>query len=143
MAKDTNKDEVQEEKVTEKAEDIEEYMEEEYEESGYKEHSFSLLDNPLEIFTVLFMIVYLVYVIWQFTNAVELGNITLQAGFEFWLGAITKLIPAIVLLVACEIYEKMQMLEYNVKINSYYMAQYQMTLVSKLDGDGTGSENEE
>lgn len=142
MAKETKTEEIQDQESKEtEAEDIKEYMEEDYEESGYKEHTFSLLDNPLEIFTVLFMIVYLVYVIWQFVNAIELGIMTLQAGFVFWLGAIAKLIPAIVLLVACEIYEKMQMLEYNVKINSYYMAQYQMNLVSKLDG--TGKENQE
>lgn len=133
MAKETKTESIQEQEVKETdAEEIKEYMEEDYEESGYKEHAFSLLDNPLEIFTVLFMIVYLVYVIWQFTNILETG-ITVSGGFEYWLSAIARLIPAIILLVACEIYEKMQMLEYNIKLNSYYMAQYQMNLVSKMD----------
>ncbi len=135
MAKKENTEEMQEQesKEPENAEDIKEYMEEDYEESGYKEHGFSLLDNPLEIVTVLFMIVYLVYVIWQFTNLLG-GRMTVSDGFDYWLNAIVRLIPAIVLLVACEIYEKMQMLEYNIKLNSYYMAQYQVNLVSKLDG---------
>lgn len=133
MAKETKTEEIQEQESKETdTEEIKEYMEEDYEESGYKEHTFSLLDNPLEIFTVLFMIVYLVYVIWQFTNILETG-MTVSGGFEYWLSAIARLIPAIILLVACEIYEKMQMLEYNIKLNSYYMAQYQMNLVSKLD----------
>ena len=133
MAKETKTEEIQEQEGKETdAEEIKEYMEEDYEESGYKEHTFSLLDNPLEMFTVLFMIVYLVYVIWQFTNILETG-ITFSGGFEYWLSAVARLIPAIILLVACEIYEKMQMLEYNIKLNSYYMSQYQMNLVSKMD----------
>lgn len=133
MAKETKTEEIQEQETKEvDAEEIKEYIEDDYEESGYKEHTFSLLDNPLEIFAVLFIVAYLFFVIGQFINLLETG-ITIAAGFEYWLGAIAKLIPAIVLLVACEIYEKIQMLEYNVKINSYYMAQYQMNLVSKIN----------
>lgn len=122
-----------EEKVIQNEEEVKEYMEEDYEESGYKNHEFSLFDNPIEIVTVMFMVVYLVYTIWQFVNNISLSSFDMEAGLDFWISAIGKLIPAVILLVACEIYEKVQMLEYNIKLNSYYMAQYQMMLVSKLE----------
>lgn len=131
----------QKNKAVNSEEDIKEYMEQEYEDSGYKDHSFSLLDNPLEIATVLFITVYLVYIIWKFTNLVSSG-ITVADGFDYWLTALARFIPAVVLLVATEIYEKMQMLEYNIKLNSYYMAQYQMNLVSMLDGNPEAYEEE-
>lgn len=114
------------------AEDIKEYMEEDYQESGYKEHSFSLFDNPIEIVTVIYVILYLVYAIWKFTDIC--GNrFAFDEGIEYWLGVVGKLIPAVILLVAAEIYEKIQMMEYNIKLNSYYMAEYQMDLIHRLE----------
>lgn len=140
MANETKNEEIQEEKVTEAAEDIEEYIEDEYENSGYKEHAFSLFDNPIEISTVVFMFAVFIYSVWKFIVSVDLGDMTWQLGIEYWLDVVGKMIPAVVLLVACEIYEKIHNLEYNVKINSYYMAEYHTSVMSKLTDNSEESE---
>lgn len=133
MDKETKTEEINEQTGIETdEEEIKEYMEEDFEDSGYKEHTFSLFDNPLEIFALIFMVAYLVYAIWKFADILTVGT-TVSEGFDYWLGVVARMIPAIVLLVCCEIYESIQLLEYNVKLNSYYMARYQMNVMSKLD----------
>lgn len=106
--------------------------EEELIEAGYRVHKFSLFDSPIEIGTVVFMVLYVVFAFCSFAfdnpNGTGLMNI-----FEFLFELVMKLIPGIVLLVACEIHEKVEFIEYNLSLNSEYMARYQMDLLDKMD----------
>ena len=101
-------------------------------EAGYKTHKFSLFDSPIEIATIIFMAVYVVFAFCSFAidnpNGTNLMNI-----FEFFFELVAKLIPGIILLVACEIHEKVELVEYNLSLNSEYMARYQMDLMDKLN----------
>lgn len=130
------------ENKVDEAEEIEEYDiyaegedgidEEELIEAGYRVHRFSLFDSPIEIGTVVFMLLYVVFAFCSFAfnnpNGTGLMNI-----FEFFFDLVIKLIPGIVLLVGCEIYEKVELIEYNLSLNSEYMARYQMDLMDKLN----------
>ena len=106
--------------------------EEELIEAGYRVHKFSLFDSPIEIATVLFMVAYVIFAFCSFAfdnpNGTGFMNIV-----EFLFDVVIKLIPAGVLLVACEIHEKVEFLEYNLSLNSEYMARYQMDLMDKLE----------
>lgn len=101
-------------------------------EAGYKTHKFSLFDSPIEIATIIFMALYVVFAFCSFAidnpNGTNLMNI-----FEFFFELVAKLIPGIILLVACEIHEKVELVEYNLSLNSEYMARYQMDLMDKLN----------
>ncbi|MBR3834681.1 MAG: hypothetical protein IKJ73_10195 [Lachnospiraceae bacterium] len=101
-------------------------------EAGYKTHKFSLFDSPIEIATIIFMALYVVFAFCSFAidnpNGTNLMNI-----FEFFFELVAKLIPGIILLVACEIHEKVELVEYNLSLNSEYMARYQMDLMDKLE----------
>lgn len=105
---------------------------EEYEEAGYRVHKFSLFDSPLEILTILFIIGYLIFGIWSFFDLYPNGA-ALKVVLAFVFDLISKLIPAVVLIVALEIHEKLEMQEYNLRLNSEYMARYQQDLLEKLD----------
>lgn len=106
--------------------------EEELIEAGYRVHKFSLFDSPIEIATVVFMVAYVIFAFCSFAfdnpNGTGLMNI-----LEFFFEVVIKLVPAIVLLVACEIHEKVEFIEYNLSLNSEYMARYQMDLMDKLE----------
>ena len=106
--------------------------EEELEEAGYRVHRFSLFDSPVEIATVVFMALYVIFALCSFAvdnpNGTSFMNI-----IEFFFGVLLKLIPGVVLLVACEIHEKIEFIEYNLSLNSEYMARYQMDLMDKLN----------
>ncbi len=139
MAQDIEK-KIEEIKETEAAEELEAPVdedgdgidEEELIEAGYKVHKFSLFDSPIEIGAVVFMVLYVVFAFCSFAfdnpNGTGLMNI-----FEFLFELVIKLIPGIVLLVACEIHEKVEFIEYNLSLNSEYMARYQMDLLDKMD----------
>lgn len=106
--------------------------EEELIEAGYRVHKFSLFDSPIEIATVVFMVAYVIFAFCSFAFNNPNGT-GLMKIFEFLFEVVIKLIPAIVLLVACEIHEKVELLEYNLSLNSEYMARYQMDLMDKLE----------
>ena len=138
MAKDIKNEEVEEvveDAVTEEAEDeydFEDDIEDIEEEVGeYREHEFSLFDNPIEAITVIFMVGYAIFSIVQFVgkNTIDVDFIT---AVEFLFGLAKDLIPAVVLLVACEIYEKLELVLYNLSLNSEYMARYQMNLLEHI-----------
>ncbi|MBE5946106.1 MAG: hypothetical protein E7259_04065 [Lachnospiraceae bacterium] len=138
MAKDIKNEEVEEvveDAVTEEAEDeydFEDDIEDIEEEVGeYREHEFSLFDNPIEAITVIFMVGYAIFSIVQFINknTIDVDFIT---AVEFLFGLAKDLIPAVVLLVACEIYEKLELVLYNLSLNSEYMARYQMNLLEHI-----------
>lgn len=101
-------------------------------EAGYKAHKFSLFDSPIEVATIVFMAVYVIYCFVMFAinnpGGTELVNI-----FDFLFDVVLKMIPGIILLVACEIHEKVELIEYNLSLNSEYMARYQMDLMDKLN----------
>lgn len=107
------------------------YDEEELIEAGYKAHKFSLFDSPVEIATIVFMIIFAVYSFIMFAldnrGGTEIVNI-----FNFLFDLVLKLAPGVVLLVACEIHEKVELIEYNLSLNSEYMARYQMDLLEKM-----------
>lgn len=127
------------EEVVEEADDTGEELDDEFDgideedliEAGYKTHKFSLFDSPIEVATIAFMAVYVVFAFVSFAmdnpNGTGFMNI-----FEFFFDVINKLIPGIVLLIACEIHEKVELIEYNLSLNSEYMARYQMDLLEKM-----------
>lgn len=133
-------EEVKADEVVEEVEDTEEALDDEGDgideedliEAGYKAHKFSLFDSPIEIATIAFMAVYAIYcfVMFAVNNP---GGTTLVNIFDFLFDLVLKLIPGIILLVACEIHEKVELLEYNLSLNSEYMARYQMDLLDKMD----------
>ena len=139
MAKDIKNEEVVEEvkdaevEETETDEyDFEDDIEDIEDEVGeYRTHEFSLFDNPIEAVTVVFMVGFAIYSIVQFimTNTIDVEFIT---AVEFILGLIKDLIPAVVLLVACEIYEKLELILYNLSLNSEYMSRYQVNLLEHI-----------
>ncbi len=134
MAKDLeNKiDEEVEELDTAEAEEIDYDEDEDYEEAGFKVHKFSLFDSPLEIVTILFVIANLVFGIWSFFDVYPQGaELKVVIGFVFDL--IAKTIPAVILIIAIEIHEKLEMHEYNLRLNSEYMARYQQDLLERLN----------
>ena len=138
MAKDIKNEEVEEvveDAVTEEAEDeydFEDDIEDIEEEVGeYREHEFSLFDNPIEAITVIFMVGYAIFSIVQFINKNTIDVDFIKA-VEFLFGLAKDLIPAVVLLVACEIYEKLELVLYNLSLNSEYMARYQMNLLEHI-----------
>lgn len=108
------------------------FDEEELLEAGYKAHRFSLFDSPIEIATIAFMVVFVVYsfIVFALDNrgGTEIANI-----FNFLFDLVIKLAPGAILLVACEIHEKVELIEYNLSLNSEYMARYQMDLLEKMD----------
>ena len=53
--------------------------------------------------------------------------------FNFLFDLVIKLAPGVILLVACEIHEKVELIEYNLSLNSEYMARYQMDLLEKMN----------
>lgn len=120
---DKEKEMLEDIKDEELKEDIEEYIEEDYDEEGYAEHEFSLFDNPLEVATVAFMAIFFIFKVWNFVEIFD-TFVDFMAMVEYFLGVFADLVPAVVLLVGCEIYEKVENLEYNLKINSFYMAKY-------------------
>ncbi|MBE5943734.1 MAG: hypothetical protein E7258_02325 [Lachnospiraceae bacterium] len=122
-------------------EDIEEYIEDDYDEDGYEEHQFSLFDNPLEIATVAFMAIFFIFKVWNFVEIFD-TFIDTMAMVEYFLGVAADLVPAVVLLVACEIYEKMEYVEYNLKINSFYMSRYHEDTLEALGEYGEYDEEE-
>ncbi len=135
-----------EEKKVEEIEEIEEVkdasVEDEYdfeddieaiedEVGEYKEHEFSLFDNPIEAITVVFAVGYVIFSIVQFIN-INTVDVDFVTAVEFMLGLIKDLIPAVILLVACEIYEKLELMLYNLSLNSEYMARYQLNLLEHI-----------
>ena len=108
------------------------YDEEELIEAGYKAHKFSLFDSPVEIATIVFMIIFAVYSFIMFAldnrGGTEIVNI-----FNFLFDLVLKLAPGVILLVGCEIHEKVGLIEYNLSLNSEYMARYQMDLLEKMN----------
>lgn len=128
---DKEKEMLEDIKDEELKEDIEEYIEEDYDEEGYADHEFSLFDNPLEILTIAFMAIFFIFKVWNFVEIFD-TFIDVMAMVEYFLGVVVDLIPAVVLLVGCEIYEKIENLEYNLKINSFYMAKYHEDLLDVL-----------
>lgn len=105
---------------------------EELAEAGYKVHKFSLFDSPIEVATIVFMALYVVYAFCSFAIANPNGT-DLMSIFGFFFDLVVKMIPGIILLVACEIHEKVELVEYNLSLNSEYMARYQMDLMDKMD----------
>ncbi len=137
MAKDLeNKIDEEVEKVeefdAEEVEDIDYDDDEDFEEAGFKVHKFSLFDSPLEIITILFVIAYLVFGIWKFFDIYPQGA-QLKFVIEFVFDLIAKVIPAVILIIAIEIHEKLEMQEYNLRLNSEYMARYQQDLLERLN----------
>ncbi len=134
---------IEEEKETEVAtEEVEEYDiyaegedgidEEDLAEAGYKIHKFSLFDSPVEIATIAFMTLYVVFALCSFAIDNPYGA-GLMKIFTFLFELVTKLIPGFILIIACEIHEKVELIEYNLSLNSEYMARYQMDLMDKLN----------
>lgn len=101
-------------------------------EAGYKTHKFSLFDSPIEIAAIVFMVAYVIYSFFAFAAANPNGT-DLISIFNFLFELVAKLIPGVILLVACEIHEKVELIEYNLSLNSEYMARYQMDLMDKLN----------
>lgn len=140
MSQDIENKKVEEvdEKVDDAMENLEDedmdgvYDEEELIEAGYKAHKFSLFDSPIEIATIVFMIIFAVYSFIMFAldnrGGTEIVNI-----FNFLFDLVLKLAPGVILLVACEIHEKVELIEYNLSLNSEYMARYQMDLLEKMN----------
>ena len=100
-------------------------------EAGYKTHKFSLFDSPIEIATIVFMAAYATYCFFTFAVANPNGT-DLISIFTFLFDLVAKMIPGIILLIACEIHEKVELIEYNLSLNSEYMARYQMDLLDKM-----------
>lgn len=106
--------------------------EEELLEAGYKVHKFSLFDSPIEIATIVFMVVYAIYSFVTFAIANPGGTEIINI-FNFLFELVLKIAPGVILIVACEIHEKVELIEYNLSLNSEYMARYQMDLMDKLE----------
>lgn len=137
MAKDIKNEELEEVVDTELEDtedkyDFEDDIEDIEDEVGeYRDHDFSLFDNPIEAITVVFMVCYAVFSIVQFINTYTI-DVDLVTAVEFFLGLAKDLIPGVVLLVACEIYEKLELVLYNLSLNSEYMARYQLNLLEHI-----------
>lgn len=101
-------------------------------EAGYKVHKFSLFDSPIEIAAIVFMAVYVIYSLIMFAVN-NTGGTDLQSIFNFLFDLVWKVVPGVILIVVCEIHEKTELLEYNLSLNSEYMARYQMDLLDKID----------
>ena len=130
---DKEKEMLEDIKDEELREDIEEYMDDEYEEGGYDEHEFSLFDSPIEIATVIFIALFSLLKLWYFVDNIGVFDTPL-AILEYFIEMCAQLIPAVILIVAVEIHEKMESLEYNIKLNSFYMAKYQEDLIDRIEG---------
>ncbi len=139
MSQDIEKN-VEEVEETTKAEELEAPVdedgdgidEEELIEAGYKVHKFSLFDSPIEIATIVFMAVYIVYsfIMFAVNNS---GGTDIASIFNFLFDLVIKVAPGVILLVVCEIHEKVELIEYNLSLNSEYMARYQMDLMDTIN----------
>ncbi len=109
-----------------------EFDEEDDELEGYQEHKFSLFDSPIEVATVVFMAALFIFRVWDFVNTYINGTDVMNI-LRFMFDLVLELVPAIILLVACEIHEKMEKMEYNLRLNSEYMAMYQQDLLTRMN----------
>ena len=99
---------------------------------GYQEHKFSLFDSPIEVATVVFMAALFIFRVWDCVNTYINGTDVMNI-LRFMFDLVLELVPAIILLVACEIHEKMEKMEYNLRLNSEYMAMYQQDLLTRMN----------